>query len=66
MCTQQLQQKSTPEDADIASVLDDVETKLKDTLKKLEQFQLKNADNVFNTGWPSLSPSFFLFILIYS
>jgi hypothetical protein len=63
---QQLQQKSTPEDADIASILDDVETKLKDTLKKLEQFQLKNADNVFNTGWPSLSPSFFLFILIYS
>jgi hypothetical protein len=44
-----LQQKSTPEDADIASILDDVETKLKDTLKKLEQFQLKNADNVFNT-----------------
>ncbi|KAM0903312.1 hypothetical protein ACQ4PT_018739 [Festuca glaucescens] len=44
-----IQQKSTPEDADIASVLDDVEIKLNDTLKKLEQFQLKNADNVFNT-----------------
>ena len=50
MCVQQLQQKSTPEDADIVSTLDDVETKLKDMLKKLEQFQLKNADNVFNTG----------------
>jgi hypothetical protein len=50
MCVQQLQQKFTPEDADIASTLDDAETKLKDALKKLEQFQLKNADNVFNTG----------------
>ncbi|CAN6355666.1 unnamed protein product [Urochloa humidicola] len=44
-----LQQKSTPEDAEIASKLDDIEAKLKDMLKKLEQFQLKNADNVFNT-----------------
>ena len=50
MCVQQLQQKSTPEDTVIVSTLDDVETKLKDMLKKLEQFQLKNADNVFNTG----------------
>ncbi|GJN14034.1 hypothetical protein PR202_gb00809 [Eleusine coracana subsp. coracana] len=45
----QLQQKSSAEDAEIASMLDDIETKLKDMLKKLEQFQLKNADNVFNT-----------------
>ncbi|KAK3139118.1 hypothetical protein QOZ80_5AG0378090 [Eleusine coracana subsp. coracana] len=44
-----LQQKSSAEDAEIASTLDDIETKLKDMLKKLEQFQLKNADNVFNT-----------------
>ncbi|XP_040257026.1 uncharacterized protein [Aegilops tauschii subsp. strangulata] len=44
-----LQQKSTPEDAEIVSTLDDCETKLKEMLKKLEQFQLKNADNVFNT-----------------
>ena len=50
MCVQQLQQKSTSEDADIVSTLDDDETKLKDMLKKLEQFQLKVADNVFNTG----------------
>lgn len=46
----QLQQKSTPEDAEIVSKLGDIEAKLKDMLKKLEQFQLKNADNVFNTG----------------
>ena len=45
-----LQQKATPEDAEIVSTLDDCETKLKEMLKKLEQFQLKNADNVFNTG----------------
>ncbi|RCV18319.1 hypothetical protein SEVIR_3G299700v4 [Setaria viridis] len=44
-----LQQKSTPEDTEIVSKLDDIEAKLKDMLKKLEQFQLKNADNVFNT-----------------
>ncbi|PUZ66854.1 hypothetical protein GQ55_3G376600 [Panicum hallii var. hallii] len=44
-----LQQKSTPEDAEIISKLDDIEAKLKDMLKKLEQFQIKNADNVFNT-----------------
>jgi hypothetical protein len=47
----QLQQKSTAEDTEIASVLDDIETKLKDMLNKLEKFQLKNADNVFDTGW---------------
>ncbi|KAE8773075.1 hypothetical protein D1007_54829 [Hordeum vulgare] len=44
-----LQQKSTQEDAEIVSTLDNCETKLKEMLKKLEQFQLKNADNVFNT-----------------
>ncbi|XP_066368589.1 uncharacterized protein [Miscanthus floridulus] len=45
----QLQQKSTPEDAEIVCTLDDIEAKLKDMLKKLEQFQLQKADNVFNT-----------------
>ncbi|KAF0926358.1 hypothetical protein E2562_023076 [Oryza meyeriana var. granulata] len=44
-----LQQRSMAEDSETFSVLDDVETKLKDMLKKLEQFQIKNADNVFNT-----------------
>ncbi|XP_066368590.1 uncharacterized protein [Miscanthus floridulus] len=44
-----LQQKSTPEDAEIVCTLDDIEAKLKDMLKKLEQFQLQKADNVFNT-----------------
>ncbi|OQU77727.1 uncharacterized protein LOC8066757 isoform X3 [Sorghum bicolor] len=44
-----LQQKSTPEDAQIVCTLDDIEAKLKDMLKKLEQFQLENADSVFNT-----------------
>lgn len=44
-----LRQMSTTEDAEIVSALDDIEAKLKDMLKKLEQFQLKNADNVFNT-----------------
>ncbi|CAL4907298.1 unnamed protein product [Urochloa decumbens] len=44
-----LQQKSAPKDSEIVSKLDDIEAKLTDMLKKLEQFQLKNADNVFNT-----------------
>uniref|UniRef100_A0A0D9ZX45 GOLD domain-containing protein n=1 Tax=Oryza glumipatula TaxID=40148 RepID=A0A0D9ZX45_9ORYZ len=44
-----LQQRSTAEDTETFIILDDVETKLKDMLKKLEQFQIKNADNVFNT-----------------
>jgi hypothetical protein len=55
----QLQQKSTPEDAEIVCTLDDIEAKLKDMLKNLEQFQLKNADNVFNTG--RFFASFFYF-----
>jgi len=38
-----LQQKSTPEDAEIVSKLDDIEAKLKDMLKKLEQFQIKKC-----------------------
>ncbi|XP_052154446.1 uncharacterized protein LOC127772552 [Oryza glaberrima] len=48
-CRRPLQQRSTAEDTETFIILDDVETKLKDMLKKLEQFQIKNADNVFNT-----------------
>ncbi|XP_008782731.2 uncharacterized protein LOC103702180 [Phoenix dactylifera] len=44
-----LQEKATPEYIDIAAVFGDIEAKLKTTLKTLETFQLKNADNVFNT-----------------
>lgn len=44
-----LQQKVTSEDADIAVVIEDLEVILRKTLKTLELFQLKNADNVFNT-----------------
>ncbi|XP_020273349.1 uncharacterized protein LOC109848316 isoform X2 [Asparagus officinalis] len=44
-----LQQKATPEDASTAAVLEDLEAILRQTLNTLEQFQLKNADNVFNT-----------------
>lgn len=46
----QLQQKATPEDAEIAAVIEDLEVMLQSTLKILELFQLKNADNVFNIG----------------
>lgn len=46
----QLQQKVTSEDTDIAVVVEDLEVILRKTLKTLELFQLKNADNVFNTG----------------
>lgn len=44
-----LQQKAAPEDVDTATVVEDLEVKLRQTLKILESFQLKNADNVFNT-----------------
>lgn len=44
-----LQQKATPEDADIAAAVEDLEVMLRKTLRTLESFQLKNADNVFNT-----------------
>ncbi|EHA8590721.1 hypothetical protein COCNU_scaffold023055G000030 [Cocos nucifera] len=44
-----LQQNASPEYVDIAAVFGDIEAKLKITLKTLETFQLKNADNVFNT-----------------
>lgn len=46
----QLQEKASPEYEDIAAVFGDIGAKLKATLKTLEMFQLKNADNVFNTG----------------
>ncbi|XP_072985409.1 uncharacterized protein [Typha latifolia] len=44
-----LQQKVTPEDIDTVAVLDEAEEKFKIILKKLENFQLRNADNIFNT-----------------
>lgn len=46
----QLQEKETPEDIDIAAVFGDIEAKLKTSLKTLETFQLRNADNIFSTG----------------
>ncbi|XP_020087080.1 uncharacterized protein LOC109709316 [Ananas comosus] len=44
-----LRQKATPEDVDMAAALDSIEVKFKDILTKLEKFQARNADNVFNT-----------------
>ncbi|KAJ4788295.1 Retinal-binding protein [Rhynchospora pubera] len=41
-------QKATEEDSDLTSVLDEIEIQFKDMLNKLKQFQIKNADNVFN------------------
>lgn len=46
----QLQQKVKSEDADVAAVIEDLDVILRKTLRTLELFQLKNADNVFNTG----------------
>lgn len=48
--TQQIQKKDTAEDSDINSLLDEIEVKFKDMLNNLQQFQVKNADNVFNIG----------------
>ncbi|KAK9290604.1 hypothetical protein L1049_008775 [Liquidambar formosana] len=44
-----LQQQSTPEDAEIASVLGKLKDKFQNTLKILECFQSKNSENIFNT-----------------
>ncbi|WOK93723.1 hypothetical protein Cni_G02423 [Canna indica] len=43
-----LQQKTTPEDVDITATLGELEVKLRSTLKILETFQQRHADNVFN------------------
>ncbi|XP_059462560.1 uncharacterized protein LOC132191516 isoform X1 [Corylus avellana] len=44
-----LQQQSTPDDAELATVLRHLKDKLQNTLKILEFFQSKNSDRVFNT-----------------
>ncbi|KAM0947996.1 putative GOLD domain-containing protein [Dioscorea sansibarensis] len=44
-----LQKKATTEEQDIASIIEGIEISLCKTLKKLEMFQTKNAENVFNT-----------------
>ncbi|XP_043704528.1 uncharacterized protein LOC122654484 isoform X3 [Telopea speciosissima] len=44
-----LQQQCTPEDMETAIVLEDLKTKLHNSLKILESFQSKNAESVFNT-----------------
>ncbi|XP_010938084.1 uncharacterized protein [Elaeis guineensis] len=44
-----LQEKATPEDIDLAAVFGDIEAKFKTSLKTLETFQLRNADNIFST-----------------
>ncbi|XP_068668204.1 uncharacterized protein [Aristolochia californica] len=44
-----LQEQSTPEDIETANVLGELQVKLLNTLKTLESFQSKNADNIFNT-----------------
>ncbi|XP_068641036.1 uncharacterized protein [Aristolochia californica] len=44
-----LQEQSTPEDIEITNVLGELQVKLLSTLKTLESFQAKNADNIFST-----------------
>ncbi|XP_010278895.1 PREDICTED: uncharacterized protein LOC104612935 [Nelumbo nucifera] len=44
-----LQEQSTAEDIEIATVLGKLQIKLQNCLKLLEAFQSKNAENVFNT-----------------
>lgn len=46
----QLQKKTTTEEEDIGGMIEGIEISLRKTLKKLEMFQLTNAENVFNTG----------------
>ncbi|KAF9592284.1 hypothetical protein IFM89_013510 [Coptis chinensis] len=46
---QSLQQHSTPEDIEIATILGDLKSKLQTTMRVLEVFHTKNSDNVFNT-----------------
>ncbi|KAI3472994.1 hypothetical protein Pfo_030045 [Paulownia fortunei] len=45
----ELQQQSTVEDAELASVLGRLQGKFKSTLKTLEHFQARNSEFVFNT-----------------
>ncbi|KAI3473873.1 hypothetical protein Pfo_028054 [Paulownia fortunei] len=45
----ELQQQSTVEDAELASVLGRLQEKFKSTLKTLEHFQARNSEFVFNT-----------------
>uniref|UniRef100_A0A2N9F5H4 Uncharacterized protein n=1 Tax=Fagus sylvatica TaxID=28930 RepID=A0A2N9F5H4_FAGSY len=44
-----LQHQSTPDDAELATVFEQLKDKLQNTLKILEFFQYKNSDRVFNT-----------------
>ncbi|KAL5539286.1 hypothetical protein UlMin_045377 [Ulmus minor] len=44
-----LQQQSTPNDADLATVFGQISDKFQNTLKALESFQAKNSERVFNT-----------------
>lgn len=46
----------------MAAALDSIEVKFKDILTKLEKFQARNADNVFNTGWLSIPICYYLII----
>ncbi|KAK9153379.1 hypothetical protein Sjap_000859 [Stephania japonica] len=53
-----LQQQSTAEDKEIALILGELKHKLQKTLKVLESFQSKNAENVFNTVMTYLPQDF--------
>ncbi|XP_057970692.1 uncharacterized protein LOC131159652 isoform X2 [Malania oleifera] len=44
-----LQQQSTAEDAELASIIEQLKVKFQNTLKILESFQSKNSENIFNT-----------------
>ena len=45
----QLQQQSTPDDAELAVILGQIKDKFQNTLKALETFQATNSERVFNT-----------------
>lgn len=50
-CCEQLQEPSSPEDAQLATVLTRLHHKFNTALKALESFQAKNSERVFSTGF---------------
>ena len=55
----QVQKESATGESELANILGKLEEKLKNTLKVLVDFQSKNSEHVFNTGY-------FSYIIHYS
>nr|AFK45888.1 unknown [Lotus japonicus] len=53
-----LKQQSTPDNVELATMLEQLKHKLHNTLKSLESFQIKNAEHVFNTVMTYLPQDF--------